>query len=75
MGKYMHNNFYSTVWNSVIKHNLELGNRATQNTIAVWHTALQHSLQGKARLVQAQITEGSWGVVSLNEPRRINRDT
>lgn len=59
----MHNNFYSAVWNSVIKYNLELDNRATQNTTVVWHIALQHSLQGKARLVQAQITEGYWGVV------------
>lgn len=44
----MHNNFYSTVWNSVIKHDLELDNKATRNTIVVWHTALQHSLQEKA---------------------------
>ena len=59
----MHNNYYSTVWNSVIKYDLELDKKATRNTIVVWHTALQHSLQGKARLVQAQIREGSWGVV------------
>ena len=59
----MHNSYYSTVWNSVIKYDLELDNKATRNTIVVWHTALQHSLQGKARLVQAQIREGSWGVV------------
>lgn len=59
----------------MIKHDLELDNKATRNTIVVWHTALQHSLQEKAWLVQAQIREGSWGVVWLNEPRRINRDT
>ena len=33
-------NYYATVWNSVIKYNLQLGNKATQNTTVVWYSSI-----------------------------------
>lgn len=33
----MTQNYYSKVFNGVIKYNLQLGNKGTQNTTAVWY--------------------------------------